>query len=144
MKTPEERIAAALYRSLWGEYESEDEEHMEEQPEEWFDPPMVLARNVLAADPTIAADLELAEKVRAGKTSPRLFWLDRVEDESGVSGTGHVAQGVVFFDGVVALRWMTEYRSSAIYASLDDVERIHGHGGKTRIVFADAIEDALR
>lgn len=63
------------------------------------------------------------------------FVLRRDEDESGVSGEGVVAQGVVFTDGAVALRWLTEYRSTGIYNSIEDVERIHGHGGKTKVVF---------
>lgn len=66
----------------------------------------------------------------------RLFVLSRKDDEGGVSGTGEVAEGVEFHDGTVALRWRTEYRSTAIYASIADVERIHGHNGKTVIIWA--------
>lgn len=33
------------------------------------------------------------------------------------------------------MRWNTATRSTAIYASLEDVAAIHGHGGKTVIVF---------
>lgn len=39
-------------------------------------------------------------------SEPRLFVLDRVEDVSGVSGTGVVAEGIEFSDGVGALRWI--------------------------------------
>lgn len=63
------------------------------------------------------------------------FVLHREEDESGVSGTGAVAQGVIFTDGTVALRWMTGLRSTGIYDSIEDVEKIHGHGGKTKVKF---------
>lgn len=63
------------------------------------------------------------------------FILKRDEDETGVSGTGAVAQGVVFTDGTVAMRWMTDLRSTCIYDSIEDVERIHGHNGKTKVVF---------
>ena len=64
------------------------------------------------------------------------FVLRRDEDETGVSGVGVVAQGVEFTDGVVALHWMTNGpRSTAIYNSIQDVADIHGHGGKTRIVW---------
>lgn len=65
----------------------------------------------------------------------RLFWLERDVDETGVSGTGRVAQGVEFDDGWVSLRWLSERRSTAVYASLADVEAIHGHNGATTIVF---------
>ena len=63
------------------------------------------------------------------------FRLRRVEDETGVSGVGYVAEGVVFTDGTVALRWLSVYTSTAIYASLEDVELIHGHQGKTKVVW---------
>ncbi len=62
------------------------------------------------------------------------FYLQRDEDESGVSGTGRVAHGVVFDDGRIAMRWLTERGSTAAYDHLEDVRRIHGHGGKTRLV----------
>lgn len=67
----------------------------------------------------------------------RRFVLNRVEDETGISGTGVVAEGVVFSDGTAALRWKSEFRSTAVYASMSDVEAIHGHGGKTLIVYFD-------
>lgn len=63
--------------------------------------------------------------------STEIFHLVRDEDESGVSGTGRVAVGVVFPDGTVALRWNTATASTAVYDSLEDVITIHGHGGKT-------------
>lgn len=63
------------------------------------------------------------------------FWLDRLEDESGVSGDGLVAQGFVFNDGTVALRWVVPPGSTAVYQSIKDVERIHGHGGRTLVIW---------
>lgn len=67
----------------------------------------------------------------------RMFELHRDEDEGRVSGVGIVAQGVVFEDGTTVLRWTTPHapRSTAVYQSLEDCESIHGHGGRTRIVF---------
>ena len=68
----------------------------------------------------------------------RLFELRRNVDESGVSGTGIVAQGVVFDTGKCVLTWLTEYRSTTVYDSIYDVMAIHGHGGATKVVqFAD-------
>lgn len=64
------------------------------------------------------------------------FYLNRVEDETGVSGTGIVAEGVQFTDGTAVLRWTTATSSTAVYASIGDVEAIHGHGGSTQIVWA--------
>ena len=67
----------------------------------------------------------------------RRFVLNRIEDETGISGTGVVACGVEFPDGTAALRWISEYRSTAVYASMVDVEAIHGHNGRTRIDWVD-------
>lgn len=67
----------------------------------------------------------------------KLFNLQRDEDETGISGTGIVANGVVFPDGSVAMRWATDVASTAVYASIEDVEHIHGHGGKTRVIFTN-------
>jgi hypothetical protein len=43
----------------------------------------------------------------------KLFHLERTEDASGVSGIGEVAEGVVFEDGTVGLRWLTEVKLKA-------------------------------
>ena len=68
------------------------------------------------------------------------FKLVRDVDESGVSGTGTVAEGVRFSDGTAALRWLTERRSTAVYRSMEDLRSIHGHGGKTRVAYDDETE----
>ena len=62
------------------------------------------------------------------------FYLLREEDESGVSGTGIVARGIVFETGQCVLYWRTFYSSIGIYQSLEELEGIHGHGGKTKLV----------
>lgn len=66
----------------------------------------------------------------------RTFELHRDEDLTGVSGTGVVAELVEFSDGVVSLRWLTEWPSSVCWydRGMDAVLAIHGHNGKTRIV----------
>ena len=61
----------------------------------------------------------------------KIFYLKRVEDESGVSGTGRVAQGFIFDNGKVAVTWLSEHPSVTIYDSIGEVRAIHGHGGKT-------------
>jgi hypothetical protein len=63
----------------------------------------------------------------------RFFHLVRTEDESGVSGTGIVAEGVCFSNGKCALNWLTKYTSVAIYDSIEELENIHGHNGKTLV-----------
>lgn len=67
---------------------------------------------------------------------PVPFALKRDEDETGVSGTGYVASGCVWPDGKVAMRWLVgEHRSTAVYESVEAVIAIHGHGGKTKVVW---------
>lgn len=58
-------------------------------------------------------------------------------DETGISGTGHVAWGVQFPDGSCVVRWNTKVTSTACYAHIDDVLTIHGHNGATRFVWQD-------
>lgn len=67
-----------------------------------------------------------------------LFILERDVDVSGVSGTGRVAEGVVFTDGTAVVRWITgEHHSTVVWESVDALLAIHGHGGATRVVFGD-------
>lgn len=68
----------------------------------------------------------------------RRFVVQRDIDETGVSGTGQVVEGVQFEDGRVAYRWCAQpVRSSGVYASADELIEIHGHDGKTRLVWVD-------
>lgn len=55
------------------------------------------------------------------------FFMTRDADESGVSGTGKVLEGVIFEDGTVVIRWCVESKpnSTAIYSSFEDFELIH-------------------
>lgn len=70
----------------------------------------------------------------------RRFQLVRDHDVSGVSGLGHVADGVLFADGKVVTRWRAAVAQTCVWDSIDDVERVHGHGGATRVVFIDPEE----
>ncbi|MEU0691413.1 hypothetical protein [Streptomyces uncialis] len=67
----------------------------------------------------------------------RRFHLQRTTDITGVSGTGHVADGVLWPDGTVSIRWTGERPSVVFWASLADAEAVHGHGGATRIIWGD-------
>lgn len=70
----------------------------------------------------------------------RRFRLLRNADESGVSGTGYVAEGVQFTDGTCILHWTSVTPCTAIYRSPVELTHIHGHGGKTEIVWIDSDE----
>jgi hypothetical protein len=67
----------------------------------------------------------------------RRFHLQRDVDATGISGTGRVAEGVVFSNGWCALTWLTAHTSVVFYQSIADVEAIHGHQGSTKIVYQD-------
>lgn len=67
----------------------------------------------------------------------RNFQLKRVEDVSGVSGVGIVAEGIEFSDGTCVIRWIGRLRSTAIYDNVFEMLDIHGHEGKTVLVWRD-------
>jgi hypothetical protein len=49
-------------------------------------------------------------------------------------------QGVVFSDGTVVIRWLTEHRSHSIWASWTEFYLVHGHEEYgTRIEWHDAV-----
>jgi hypothetical protein len=83
--------------------------------------------------PSMTPRLPRLSAVRPRKM--QLFELHRDIDESGVSGTGIVAEGVLFSDGTAAMRWRSDRASTAIYSTMDDVWLIHGHNGATRLVW---------
>lgn len=67
----------------------------------------------------------------------RRFYLQRTEDVSGTSGTGRVAEGCQFSNGYCALMWNSALTSMTWFPSIDVLIRIHGHGGKTVVVWID-------
>lgn len=71
------------------------------------------------------------------ESTMRRFVLERIEDVSGTSGTGIVAEGIEFTNGMCALHWLTQLESVAIYANSKVLEAIHGHDGRTEIKWLD-------
>jgi hypothetical protein len=67
----------------------------------------------------------------------RRFHLLRIEDETGTSGKGVVAEGIKFTDNTAVVRWISSTPTTAVYNHIDDVTKIHGHNGKTQIVWKD-------
>jgi hypothetical protein len=74
-------------------------------------------------------------------TPPQRFVLYRHRDETGVSGTGAVATGVVWPDGHAALRWRSDdadaVSSTSVWSCVADLLRVHEHGGRSEIVYLD-------
>ena len=63
--------------------------------------------------------------------------MERTEDVSGVSGTGIVAEGCEYSDGAVVMKWRTYNSSLVVYKNIKECEFIHGHEGRTKIVWID-------
>ncbi|RLU79247.1 hypothetical protein CTZ27_37010 [Streptomyces griseocarneus] len=81
------------------------------------------------------------------RTEPRarVFVLQRDRDMSGVSGTGVVADGVLWPDGTASIRWRGHHPSIVFWSGgITDAEAVHGHGGATRIVWLDTAPDNRR
>lgn len=68
----------------------------------------------------------------------RRFVLNRDADLTGISGTGVVAEGIEFSDGLVVLRWLGDTKSTVVHDSIDNVIAIHGHNGFTQVMWRDA------
>lgn len=69
------------------------------------------------------------------ETKPGLYWWVRDVDETGMSGTGPVAQVAVFEDGFAVLRWIKDRNSAGVastvlYETVDQLVHVHGHGAK--------------
>jgi hypothetical protein len=69
----------------------------------------------------------------------RPFRLCREADPTGISGTGMVAEGIEFSDGSAVVRWLIDWPTSVVFheRGMASVEALHGHGGQTRVVFAE-------
>ena len=76
------------------------------------------------------------------KKEARMDHFGIVENDNGVGGEvlrdvgeNVFAEGVIFSDGTCAMRWLSHWTSTAIYGDIKLVDHIHGHNGKTRIVY---------
>lgn len=72
----------------------------------------------------------------------KTFYLVRIEDVHGVSGTGVVAEGAVFDNGMVAMTWLSEHPTLTMFPKVSDVVKIHGHEGRTVMVMEGRKRDA--
>lgn len=63
--------------------------------------------------------------------------LQRLEDPSGVSGVGAVAEIFEATDGAVAIRWKGAHPSWGLWPDMRDLEAIHGHDGKSLVQYLE-------
>lgn len=77
-----------------------------------------------------------------------IFELVRNNDVTGISGVGVVAEGVIFSDGTVALRWRDLNTSdpnylrgvrptTVLHENIQSVIALHGHGGSTTVRYIE-------
>ena len=64
----------------------------------------------------------------------KLFNIERKEDNSGLSGTGVVAQGVQFDDGLCVVRWLGKLHSTVMYDNIEAVQTIMCSHSKSQLV----------
>ena len=70
----------------------------------------------------------------------KAFYVRRDEDVHGNTGIGIVAEGVIFTDGRGAMRWLNEVATTVTFEDIKQIERIHGHSGKTVVVIGEVIK----
>jgi hypothetical protein len=70
----------------------------------------------------------------------RTFHVVREEDVSGVSGTGVIAEGVLWSNGHIDVRWLSIHKITEHAESLAEWQAVHGHEGKTKVIFDDEVE----
>lgn len=80
---------------------------------------------------------KLVTSATAPMSEMRRFVLDRAFDPTGTSGVGIVAEGVQFSNGGVVIHWLSQLEAVNVYANATVLERLHGHGGNTSIVWLD-------
>ena len=64
----------------------------------------------------------------------KTFYLLRHEDVSGTSGAGVVAEGVIFDNGMVAMTWLSKFKTVTMFPDIRTVDKIHSHEGKTELI----------
>jgi hypothetical protein len=71
------------------------------------------------------------------------FWVYRVKDESHISGTGCVLEGVVFHNGDVYVCWRSKTPSVGVFESFEEFKSVHidtHPSNGTRIVWGEKLE----
>jgi hypothetical protein len=67
----------------------------------------------------------------------RTFILQRNIDVSGISGTGIVADGIQWHDGMCTIHWRGKHPTDNTHLSIQSVRDIHCHNGATLVVWND-------
>jgi hypothetical protein len=84
------------------------------------------------------AKIKALKVLRAGM---RRFALNRMEDETGTSGTGIVAIGTQYPNGHISMTWLSHMGTYVWYDTIEIVKALHGHNNKTEILWLDKEEN---
>lgn len=69
--------------------------------------------------------MEIDNTFNDNSNPPRRFYLERIKDETGVSRTGRVLEGVLWQNGEVTVQWRPPHSTMGFYHSLKEFEIIH-------------------
>ena len=71
--------------------------------------------------------------------TPARFYMNRLSDVTGVSGTGRVVSGVIMPSGKVLLEWQSPHQTIGIYDNIQQFLTIHveSHPDSNEVVFID-------
>ncbi len=74
--------------------------------------------------------------------APVRFFMERREDETGISATGRVLEGVLWQNGQVTVQWRPPMSTITIYKNFQTFLKIHvtSHPSKNVVVFIDEVE----
>jgi len=75
----------------------------------------------------------------------RRFYLQRSSDETGISGTGRVLNGVLFTSGKVVVEWCGQYASVTLHESMESFKAVHmspHHPTANKLVWLDDRQQA--
>ena len=64
----------------------------------------------------------------------KTFYLLRHEDVHNNSGTGVVAEGIIFDNQMVAMTWLSKYKTVTTFPNIQAVKDLHGHEGRTEVI----------
>lgn len=79
----------------------------------------------------------IIDMVNRTRGSFKRFVLQRDRDDTGMSGTGIVAEGAVLSDGRAVVRWLGANSSIVLWDNLTELLNVHGHNGHTRLRWLD-------
>ncbi len=69
--------------------------------------------------------MEIDNSFSENSNPPRRFFLERIKDETGVSRTGRVLEGVLWQNGEVTVQWRPPMSTSGFYHSMQEFLTIH-------------------